>query len=98
MRKKFLTPEQAKSIILVKKDGMVHTFYNIPVGLIGGDHSKKSVHDDIDNAYELQLAGKAAQAMGHALAVIPRRICKQSDILFVETNMEAVKRVEKNTR
>ncbi len=84
-----LTKEQAKEMVLVRDDGMVHTFYNMPFGLIGGDHSKESIFKDIDKAFMLQKAGKSAQAMGHALAIVPSRKCKQSDILFVETKKEA---------
>ena len=83
-----LTKEQAKEMVLVHEHDMVHTFFNLPFGLVGGDHSKVSLFNDIDNAFQLQLAGPGARALGHSLAVIPSSGCKQSDILFVETKKE----------
>lgn len=86
-----LTKEQAKEMILVNK-GMVHTFYNMTFGLIGGDHSKKSVEKDIDNAYMVKETGDFAQSMGHGLAIIPHKGCLQSDVLFVETKKKKVEK------
>lgn len=86
--KDILTKEQAKEMVLVK-DGMVHTFCNLPFGLVGGDHSVKSVFDDIDNAFMCKKTGKQAQAMGHGLVIIPSENCRQSDLLFVETKEAA---------
>jgi len=86
-----LTKKQAKEMILFDKDDMAHTFYNAPFGLIGGDHSKKSLFKDIDNAYMIKKTGKQAQAMGHGLVVIPSEKCNQSDLLFVETKEESKK-------
>lgn len=83
-----LTKKQAKAMVLVGKDGTVHTFYNLPFGLVGGDHSKESVFKDIDRAFILQKTGEQAQALGHALAVVPSAGCNQSSILFVETKSE----------
>ena len=86
-----LTKKQAKEIVLVKEDGMVHTFYNASFGLIGGDHSKESVFEDIDNSFVCKRTGKQTQALGHGLVVIPKEKCLQSDLLFVETNEEVKK-------
>lgn len=80
-----LTKDGAKKLVYVKDDGMVHTFYNVPIGLIGGDHSKESIFEDIDKAFMCKRTGKQAEAMGYGLAIIPSEACKQSDILFVET-------------
>ena len=79
-----LTKAQAKKMLLVKK-GMVHTFYNLSFGIIGGDHSLKSILDDIDNAYMCKKTGKQAQAIGHGLVIVPTKVCTQSELLFVET-------------
>jgi len=84
MEEDILTKEQAKEMLLINKK-MVHTFYNAPFGLIGGDHSLKSIYEDIDNAFMLKKTGEQAQAMGHGLVIIPTENCKQSDLLFVET-------------
>jgi len=85
--KDILTKEQAKEIVLVNK-GMVHTFYNAPWGLIGGDHSYKSICKDIDNSFICKITGKQAQAMGHGLVIMSSKECKQSDLLFVETKKD----------
>ncbi len=93
MNKNFdLTKEEAKKLILVNK-GMVHTFYNPSFGLIGGDHSEKSILDDIEHAQRLNLAGESAQKIGHALAILKKGVKLQSDILFVETKSKEVEKL-----
>jgi hypothetical protein len=84
MKKDIVTKKQAKEMLLVNND-MVHTFYNLPFGIIGGDHSLASVIKDIDNSYMCKRTGEQAQKIGHGLVVIPSKTCKQSDLLFVET-------------
>ena len=83
-----LTIEEAKSLISDSKE--IHTFYNPGFGLVGGDHSRKSILKDIENAERLNLAGEQAQHMGHALAILKNGCKVQSDILFVETIKENV--------
>jgi len=80
-----LTKSQAKKMIHVQPNGMVHTFYNMSFGLIGGDHSEESVLKDIDNAFMCKKTGKQANDMGHGLVIIPSEKCFQKDLLFVET-------------
>jgi hypothetical protein len=79
-----LTKKEAKEMVLVRK-GMVHTFFNMSWGLLGGDHSKESVFKDIDNSFVCKRTGEQAQAIGHGLVIVPRNPCTQSDLLFVET-------------
>ena len=83
--KSILSKEEAKNIILFNKDEMTHTFYSGPFGLLGADHNKKSLFDDIDKSFMCKKTGQQAMSMGHGLAIIPSKKCKQSDILFVET-------------
>lgn len=83
--KDILKKEQARKMILVDAEGMVHTFYNLPFGLVGGDHSKKLILKDINNAFMCKRTGKQAQGMNHGLVIIPSKKCKQSDLLFVKT-------------
>ena len=83
-----LTIKEAKSLMSNSKN--IHTFYNPGFGLIGGDHSRKSILKDIENAERLNLAGEQAQNMGHALAILKKGVKVQSDILFVETIKEKV--------
>lgn len=80
-----LTKAQAKKLVIDRDDKMVHTFYNQPWGLIGGDHSKESIFKDIDESFMCKKTGEQAQGMGHGLVIIPYEKCKQSDLLFVET-------------
>lgn len=93
-----LTKTEAIKLINFREDGMVHTFYNNPIGLVGGDHDKKSVLEDIDKAESLQLAGAQAQAFKHALAIFPHLRCKQSEILFIETKPEEVEKLNKKVK
>ena len=94
-----LNKNEAIKIINFRKDGMVHTFLNNPAfGLVGGDHSKESILEDIKKAKQLQLAGEQAQAMKHALAIIPHLPCLQSDVLFVETIKEEVEKLNKKVK
>lgn len=80
-----LTKEEAKKLIVLNSRGKVHAVYNIPIGFVGMDRSKKSIFWEIDNAFMLQRAGEQAQKFKHSLAIIPAETCKHSDILFVET-------------
>lgn len=79
-----VSKEQAKKMVL-ENDGMVHTFYNMPFGILGGDHDLESVNADIDKSYACAKTGPDAARMGHGLAIIPFKDCNQIDILFVET-------------
>jgi len=94
MDKDILTKKQAKEIVIDRKDGMVHTFFNPSFGLIGGDHSKESIFEDIDNAYMCKRTGKMAQKMKHGLVIIPFKGYSQSDLLFVETTSKLNKKIK----
>jgi len=84
-REGWISKEEAKKLVIKRDDKMVHTFYNPGFGLIGGDHSYKSIMRDIDNSFECNVTGEQAQKMGHGLAIIPSKESNQDDILFVET-------------
>lgn len=83
-----LSKERAKNIIAFNGQDMAHTFYNAPFGLIGADHSKKSLFEDIDNGYACKKTGKQALDMGHGLVIVPSKECNQGDLLFVETKSD----------
>jgi len=85
MDENIISKEKAKEMVLINENGMIHTFLNTGGMLIGGDHSKESVFEDIDKAYVCKKTGEQAQRMHHGLAIIPSKECNQSDILFVET-------------
>lgn len=82
--KDILTKEQAKEMLSIDK-GKIHTFLNAPWGLVGADHSIKSIHKDIDNAFLLKKTGGQAQSMGYGLVICPEKDSMQSDLIFVET-------------
>jgi len=88
-----LTPEQAKEVLSVH-NGKVHTFLNGGGMLIGADHDKESIYESIDNADILEVTGPSAQAMGHGLGIFRKGAKNQGDILFVETNMELLKKYD----
>ncbi len=90
-----LTKAEAKKLVLVKDEDMIHTFLNNPMGLVGCDHPKESVFKDIESAEMLQLAGEQAQKFGHALAIMPHTPIKQSEILFMETDKKQVEKLNK---
>jgi len=91
--KKIITKEQAKSILALN-DGKVHTFTNNPMALLGADHTQKSINESIEKAESLELTGDQAKAMKHGLAIFPPNAKNHYDILFVETNMEALEKLE----
>ena len=84
MEKDVLTQKQAEKVLLVSK-GMVHTFYNAPFGLIGGDHSLSSIKKDLKNAYLIKRTGEQSLNMRHGIVLVPSEKSKQSDLLFIET-------------
>jgi len=84
MAKDTLTQKQAEKVLLVDK-GMIHTFYNAPFGLIGGNHSLSSIKKDLKNAYLIKKTGEQALNMAHGVVIMPSEKCKQSDLLFIET-------------
>jgi len=80
-----ITKTEAKKIILFDK-GMAHTFLNSQDGLlVGADHSRKSLFEDIKKAYCCKKAGEHGLNMNHGLVIVPKETCYQSDLLFVET-------------
>lgn len=89
-----LTKEEAIEVMAFNND-QVHTFYNAPWGLIGADHSKNSISEDLENADWIEITGEQAQAMKHGIAIIPKGAKNQGDILFVETDMDLLKELEK---
>jgi len=76
--------------------GMAHTYYNLPIGLIGADHDKESIIEDMKNAHTIVETGPESKKIGHGVAVVPSMPCKQSDILFIETKDKYNQRVDVN--
>ena len=87
----YLTVEQAISVL--PNTEMLHTFYNLPFGLIGADWDRKNLIKKIQGSDYLEMTGEQAQGMGHGLAVYNKN-SKQKDILFVETDMNKLKKLK----
>lgn len=75
-----LTPAEAVAIMA---DGdSVHTFVNPNIGMmIGADHSRTSLVEDINTAIRLELTGPMASRMNYGLALWR----SESHLLFVAT-------------
>ena len=84
--RKFITVEEA--VDLLPDGDYIHTFFNMPFGLLGADWSREDVIDKFKTSDKIELTGEQARSLGHGLAVYNNDTKKQSEILFVETNMK----------
>lgn len=84
--RKFITVEEA--INLLPDSDYVHTFFNVPFGLLGADWSREDVIDKFKTSDKIELTGEQARGLGHGLAVYNNDTKKQSEILFVETDIK----------
>ena len=95
--KKFLTAEQA--ISLLPEGDEIHTFYNMPFGILGADWSRQDVIDKLKGSDKIEITGEMARNMKHGIAVYNDDTKLQSEVLFVETDEEklnAFDPIEKN--
>lgn len=84
--RKFITVEEA--VDLLPKGDYIHTFFNMPFGLLGADWNREDVIDTLKTSDKIELTGEQARGLGHGLAVYNNDTKKQSEILFVETDMK----------
>lgn len=84
--RKFITVE--KAVDLLPKGDYIHTFFNMPFGLLGADWSREDVIDTLKTSDKIELTGELARGLGHGIAVYNNDTKKQSEILFVETDMK----------
>ena len=94
MSRKILTPAQAEALL---PDGdLIHTFYNLAVMLVGADWLRDQVLDKLnETGVMIELTGEQARKTGHGMCVHPNKDqYYQSDILFIETDEEKIKRFE----
>lgn len=84
--RKFITVEEA--VNLLPEGDYIHTFFNMPFGLLGADWSREDVIDKFKTSDKIELTGEQARSLGHGLAVYNNDTKKQSEILFVETDMK----------
>lgn len=80
MEKIILTKDQA--INLLDEGEYIHTFMQGGMSLIGCDHSRESILEDIQTADVLEIGGDTCVSMGHGLVIDGR--------LFVKANREKV--------
>ncbi|MBU5464955.1 hypothetical protein [Anaerotignum sp. MSJ-24] len=90
--KKYITAEQAINIIPEKE--YIHTFYSIGV-LIGADWERIEIIKKIKSSDILELTGETARKIGHGLAIYNKNTKYLSQVLFVETNEEKLKKLER---
>ena len=90
--KVYITAEQAISVLPAGES--VHTFYNMPFGLIGADWSRTDIIDKLENSDKIELTGEAAKSMNHGICAYDNSVKMQSDILFIETDMEKLNDLE----
>lgn len=90
--KKYITAEQAIGIL---PDGdKIHTFYNPGFGLIGADWDRAAIIDKLQKSDHLEFTGPAAKGMGHGLCAYNDSAKYQSEILFIETDMDRLEQLE----
>lgn len=91
--KKFLTSEEA--IELLPEGEEIHTFYNFPFGLVGGDWKREDIIEMLNNPnYKIEVCGEAARTMNHGICVYVKGETVQSNILFIETNMDKLNEID----
>ncbi len=84
--RKFITVDEA--INLLPEGDYIHTFFNMPFGLLGADWSREDIINKFKSSDKIELTGEQARSLGHGLAVYNNDTKKQSEILFVETDMK----------
>lgn len=84
--RKFIAVDEA--INLLPDGDYIHTFSNLPFGLLGVDCSREDVIDKFKTSDKIELTGEQARGLGHGLAAYNNDIKKQSEILFVETDIK----------
>lgn len=85
-QRRYITAEEA--ISLLPEGNEIHTFYNVPFGLIGADWDRADIIQKLTEADKIEIAGETARSMGHGLAVYNNDTQWQSEVLFVETDKD----------
>ena len=93
--KRFITADEAISLLPDKNE--IHTFINnpSPIALVGADWSREDLIEKLRNADKIEIAGAQARSMDHGLAVYDDSAMYQSDILFVETDKDKLDKFDK---
>ena len=92
-KKKFISVEEA--IALLPTGETVHTFYNLPDGLICADWDRKDIIETLKKAGNIiELTGNAARSLDHGMCVYAKGCNIQSDVLFIKTDPEKLKKID----
>jgi hypothetical protein len=93
-----LTYEQAVSVL--PDDDMIHTYFSIPMSLIGGDWERERILEAIRSG-KPQIGGEACRREGHGLVIftdISLLGIKAEEPLFIETRDGAIDKLEKDIK
>ena len=90
--KRYLTYEEA--VALLPDCEYVHTFYNHGFGLVGADWGREEILDKLRKSEVIELTGEQARALGHGICAYAKDAKYQSEILFIETDSEKLKKFD----
>lgn len=91
----FLTRDEALSLCAFSDDGTIHTFRQSGFGFIGCDLPKRELVEKMDKAEFMEIAGPHMCSMKHGIALVPKDAQWQSEIIFLETDMDKLKAFER---
>ena len=93
MNRRFITAREAEQLLPDRKE--IHTFVNMPFGLIGADWNREDIIDKLNkNKIKIEIAGEQARSIGHGLAVYDDSAKRQSDVLFIETDRDKLDKID----
>jgi len=84
----------AEAISVLPEGEYVHTFRNPGFGLMGADWTREEAEKHLNEAAEISLTGTMARGMEHGMMAAPFLPCKQSDLLFIATDEDALAALE----
>lgn len=91
----FLTKDEALSLCAFSDDNTVHTFRQSGFGFIGYDLPKRKLIRKMYEAEFMEVAGPHMCSMKHGVALVPKNAQWQSEIIFLETDMDKLKTFER---
>ena len=87
--KHYVSAEEA--IALLPDSAEIHITYQVGMAFVGADWSREKIIDKITKSDVRELTGPYARAMNHGLVCYNNNAKFQSDLLFIETDMERLK-------
>ena len=84
--KVFISADEA--ISLLPEKGMIHTFIDGGLMIVGADWYRQNVIDKLKTADKIEIAGEGARNMGHGIVAYNKSAKYQSDLLFIETDKD----------